>query len=212
MTDEEKKFGLEVGTIPNQRDDAKSTQTPAGPARKKILVVDDSEEIRSLYTDVLKNNNFDVSEAPDGLDALRKMKAGNIPDLVFTGILMPTMGGFDLIREMRKDGRLLQIPIIVNSHRGLPEDQKMAEELGVKDFIIFGFTPPIEVVERIKSALGLQTIFKVVIPLERPDAKKLVDLLKKKQKIDLPEDAKEAELEIRETENGEFSLKLISNR
>lgn len=210
MNNEEKKFEIEVGTIDSQKKGAEPPTTSVKSARKKILVVDDSEKIRSLYTDVLKNNNFDVLEAPDGLDALRKMKAGDIPDLVFTGILMPTLGGFDLIKDMRKDGQLSQIPIIINSHRGLPEDQKKAEELGVKDFIIFGFTPPFEVVERIKSILGLQTIFKVVVPLERIDAKNLFNLLKKKQKMDLPDGLKEAELEIRESENGEFSLKLIA--
>jgi two-component system, chemotaxis family, chemotaxis protein CheY len=117
--------------------------------KTKILIVDDDETVRNLYADVFKERGFEVIEALDGVDGLDKATK-NIPDLVFTGIIMPRMDGFGLIEALKKNVSTCKIPVIVSSHLGREEDKRRAEKLGAKDFVMLGYYTPYEVVERVK--------------------------------------------------------------
>jgi two-component system, chemotaxis family, chemotaxis protein CheY len=116
----------------------------------RILLVDDDENIRTMYAEIFVAAGFSVEEALDGADGLAKA-VKNIPDLIFTGIDMPRMNGFAMIEALRKDPATAGIPIIMSSHRGRKEDETRAREMGVKDFIIFGMITPRQITERIKS-------------------------------------------------------------
>ena len=70
----------------------------------KILLVDDDETIRGMYDDIFKKEGFEVFEAIDGVDGLDKATK-NIPDVIFTGIVMPTMDGFQLMEALKKKCR-----------------------------------------------------------------------------------------------------------
>lgn len=111
-----------------------------------VLIVDDNVEIRERYKGIFENNGFKVLEAEDGIEGLNTATEEK-PNLIFTGIIMPKMDGFDLIKHLKDDARTANIPIMMSSHLGRQEDKLKAQELGVKDFIISDFTPPIEVVK-----------------------------------------------------------------
>jgi PleD family two-component response regulator len=114
----------------------------------KILIVDDDAEARSLYAEVFKTEGFRVIEAEDGLDGINKAIA-NIPDVIFTGIIMPKMDGFGLKEALSKNVATSNIPVVMSSHIGREEDRKKAEEAGVKDFFVAGMVTPKEVVARV---------------------------------------------------------------
>lgn len=116
----------------------------------KILLVDDDVELRETYADIFKEANYEVFEAGDGLEGLDAATA-KLPDIIFTGIVMPRMDGFSMIEALKKTVMTSSIPIVISSHMGREEDRQRADTLGVKDFIIRGTTPPKEVVERISS-------------------------------------------------------------
>lgn len=148
------------------------------PHKKKILIVDDDQLLLGTYSSVFRTNGFDVETASDGETALKMLQGDSaLPDIVFTGIKMPGMEGFELIEKMRADPRLAKIPVAVSSHRGLDEDKKRSESLGVADFIIQGFTTPAEVARRVNVILGIDKKFKISIAPDRFSASQLIETL-----------------------------------
>lgn len=177
---------------------------------KKILIVDDDDFLLGIYAKNFKDEGFDVSTARDGEEAWEIISGGNVPDVVFTGIVMPRMTGFELIAKMQANPDLSKIPIAINSHRGRPEDKNLAQEMAVDDFIVQGFTTPIEVVRRIKILLGIQNIYKIAIAADKYDGLIFINLLNKQQgAVCDPANGKEIFLEIKpKTEKGEFEINL----
>src|SRR3989338_7297454 len=70
--------------------------------KSKIILVDDSDQKRATYSDKFKSEGFEVFEAVDGKKGLELIKEKK-PDLIFTGIDMPEMDGFTMIRELKKN-------------------------------------------------------------------------------------------------------------
>lgn len=120
----------------------------------KILIVDDDDSIRETYVHLLKQNGFEVLEAKDGVEGLDIATSKTGIGLIFTGIIMPRMDGFQLIQSLKEYSNTANIPVIVNSHLGREEDRKKMEELGAKDFIIQGITTPADTMKRILQALN----------------------------------------------------------
>jgi DNA-binding response OmpR family regulator len=176
---------------------------------KRILIVDDDEFLREVYIKNFQDEGFEVLAASDGEEAWGIINSGNIPDIVFTGIVMPRMTGFELIAKMQADEKLKGIPVAINSHRGRPEDQILAKQMNVDDFIIQGTTTPIEAVRRVEALLGIQNKYKVAIVPSKRDATAFVNFLNKQQGTAYDLSAGEIILEIEpKTEKGEFKINL----
>ncbi len=122
--------------------------------KNKVLLVDDDKDIRTMYADLLRENNFEVIEAKDGVEGLDVATSNEGIDLIFTGIIMPRMDGFQLIQSLKEYTNTANIPVIVSSHLGREEDRKHMNKLGVKDFIVQGMTMPAEVIKRILQAIN----------------------------------------------------------
>ncbi len=121
--------------------------------KKKILVVDDDQTQKALYLEVFKSKGYDVSSANDGLEGLEvalKFK----PDLVFTGIIMPRMDGFEFVRNLRNNAITAQVPVILFSHLGREEDKKKSEKFSNVTFMIKGLAGPNVIVDKIKELLA----------------------------------------------------------
>lgn len=139
----------------------------------KILIVDDDVDLRALYAEIFKNANFEVFEANDGLEGLDTATA-KLPDIIFTGIVMPRMDGFSMIEALKKTVMTANIPIVISSHMGREEDRQRADNLGVKDFIIRGTTPPKEVINRISSIFTkIKGEYKIEFSTSGMDAEKM---------------------------------------
>ncbi len=82
--------------------------------RKKILVADDTVTVRKVAARLLASAGYDVLEAEDGRQALDLVQNEH-PDLILLDLLMPKMTGFDVLREIKKIGRVKQTPILIMS-------------------------------------------------------------------------------------------------
>ncbi len=104
---------------------------------KKLLIVEDEDDIREMMRIVLEKRGYYVATAGNGIEALAKIREDK-PDLIITDILMPEMDGYQLFLELRVEN-FANIPILVVTARGLMEDSFRA--MGVEDFIMKPFTP-----------------------------------------------------------------------
>ncbi|MCD6549995.1 response regulator [bacterium] len=120
---------------------------------KKILLVEDEELIITLLKRKLEEEGYDVSVARDGIEGIEKMKQIH-PDLVLLDIIMPRMGGFQVMEEMVKDPDLQSIPVIVISNSGQPVELDRARALGAKDWLIKTEFDPHEVITKVKKQIG----------------------------------------------------------
>ncbi|MBQ2772791.1 MAG: response regulator transcription factor [Clostridia bacterium] len=102
-----------------------------------ILVVDDEIRIRSIIRKYAEFEGHTVSEAGDGMEAVRMARAEQF-DIIILDIMMPELDGFSACREIRKSQ---QTPIIMLSARGEEYDKINGFELGVDDYVIKPFSP-----------------------------------------------------------------------
>lgn len=123
--------------------------------RNKILIVDDDAQTREMYSEIFKKAGYDVSDAEDGVIGLDKATK-ELPDVIFTGIIMPRMDGFTMMEALKKNVSTSNIPVVMSSHLGREHDQKKAKEMGVKDFIVRDMMSPNEVLRRINSVFSLE--------------------------------------------------------
>ena len=120
---------------------------------KKILLVEDEEIMIDLLQKKLTKEGYETSVARDGQEGLEMMKEVK-PDLILLDIIMPKMGGFEVMEEMAKIKELKKIPVIVISNSGQPVELDRAQKLGAKDWLIKTEFDPQEVIEKVKKQLG----------------------------------------------------------
>jgi CheY-like chemotaxis protein len=82
---------------------------------KKILVVEDDTSIRELLVELLESESYEVYSAINGLEALKLLEAGNLPDLILIDLMMPIMDGYSFRTEQLKNTVWSKIPTIVMS-------------------------------------------------------------------------------------------------
>ena len=99
-----------------------------------VLVVDDSLTVRKITGRLLERSGYRVVTAKDGIDALEQM-VELVPDVMLVDIEMPRMDGFDLTRNVRADGRLKAVPIIMITSRTAEKHRNYAAEIGVNHYL-----------------------------------------------------------------------------
>jgi len=104
------------------------------PARRTVLVVDDSVMSRQLVSRYVEALGFDLLTAVDGMEAWGILERV-VPDAVITDLEMPRLNGLNLIRRMRADDRLAEVPAIVISTRGSPADRQAGLEAGADAYL-----------------------------------------------------------------------------
>jgi CheY-like chemotaxis protein len=119
----------------------------------KILLVEDEEIIIDLLRKKLEKEGYQMEIARDGEEGLEKMRKERF-DLILLDIIMPKMGGFEVMEEMKEDEELKKIPVIVISNSGQPVELDRAQKLGAKDWLIKTEFDPQEVLEKVKKQIG----------------------------------------------------------
>lgn len=117
-------------------------------SRQIVLVVDDEHKIREILSLYLTKEGFQVEEAADGVEAIRKIDQIK-PNVIILDIMMPILDGIEVCRQVRKFSR---VPIIMLSARSEDEDRIMGLELGADDYIAKPFNPR-EVIARVNAIL-----------------------------------------------------------
>jgi two-component system alkaline phosphatase synthesis response regulator PhoP len=118
----------------------------------KILVVEDDSNIEQLVTFKLKNSGYEVFNAHNGQEALDFLKKNSV-DLIVTDVMMPIMGGKELVMELKKNPKTRSIPTVMLTSRTLEKEIVEGFELGVEDYIKKPFSPQ-ELIVRIKTVLA----------------------------------------------------------
>ncbi|MGD0883366.1 MAG: response regulator [Thermodesulfovibrionales bacterium] len=130
-----------------------SVTAPAEKAEKKILLVDDSTQSRSIYKNKLNLEGFSVVEASNGVEALKCLREMK-PDIVILDLWMEGIDGFKILQLMSMNPELKRIPVIVLSARVIPADIEKVISLGAKDFLPKMTTSPVKLAQKVKEVLS----------------------------------------------------------
>ena len=117
----------------------------------RVLVADDDPDILTVVKINLELDGFEVDTAVDGEDAMQKATS-TPPNVIILDIMMPRMDGLTALHRLRSQAGTANIPIILLTARGLPEDRVRGLELGADDYI----TKPFDITElaaRVKAVL-----------------------------------------------------------
>jgi two-component system chemotaxis response regulator CheY len=109
---------------------------------KRILIVDDSESIRSLLKFNLESNGYETETASDGYEALKALdEEGKDFQLILTDLHMPNMNGLELIERIRTDENHRFLPILFLTTETNPEMKQRARKAGATGWIVKPFAP-----------------------------------------------------------------------
>jgi len=120
--------------------------------KKTILIIDDELSIRMLLDNFL-GKTYNVSTSNDGLEALKSLEEGNMPDLIVADIQMPNMDGYELLQKIKESGFFKKIPIIMLSGIESSVERVKCLKLGANDYIVKPFNPE-ELAIRIENLIN----------------------------------------------------------
>jgi len=121
---------------------------------KRILVVEDQEDLRGVLRDLLSGSGYAVVEAADGQDALTKAKSER-PDLILMDIQMPVLDGYEATRQIKADPSLAKTPIIAVSSFAMKGDEEKARAAGYIHYVTKPYSP-LQLLRTIRDVLGEQ--------------------------------------------------------
>ena len=119
---------------------------------KTILIIEDDKFLRELIAQKLIKEGFEISEAVDGEEGMKKVKEEK-PDLVLLDLILPGIDGFEVLSRMREESALASIPVIILSNLGQREDVEKGLRMGAVDYLIKAHFTPGEIIDKIKAAL-----------------------------------------------------------
>jgi two-component system cell cycle response regulator DivK len=119
---------------------------------KRILVVDDQEDLRGVLRDLLIGSGYTVIEAADGEAAVAKANSDR-PDLILMDIQMPLIDGYEATRRIKVDPDLKPIPIVAVSSFAMKGDEEKARAAGCDHYVTKPYSP-IQLLRLIRGFLG----------------------------------------------------------
>jgi two-component system, OmpR family, response regulator len=105
---------------------------------RTALVVEDDPDLRGLVRKHLEAMGMAVTEVAEGRAAILHV-AVHRPDLVCLDLMLPELSGYEVCRFMRAEARLREVPILIMSARGLPQDRAYAEQVGASTYLVKPF-------------------------------------------------------------------------
>jgi two-component system cell cycle response regulator DivK len=119
---------------------------------KRILVVEDQEDLRGVLRDLLTGSGYAVIEAGDGEAGVAKAKS-NRPDLILMDIQMPVIDGYEATRRIKLEPALKPIPIIAVSSFAMKGDEEKARAAGCDHYVTKPYSP-MQLLRLIRGFLG----------------------------------------------------------
>ena len=119
---------------------------------KTVLIIEDEPDAAELFAEMMRVSGFRVQKTSSSAPAIHMMTTEK-PDVVLLDIMMPEVSGLDILRQMRRDPNLANIPVIVVSAKSMPADIKNGMEAGASTYL----TKPVgflELKEAVERALG----------------------------------------------------------
>lgn len=118
--------------------------------KRKILLIDDDIFFRKLCRDQLIKAGFDFLEATTGVEGLHKIETDN-PDLILLDLMLPMKSGFEILKKIKSDSALKNIPVVIISNLSQESDIKEGMSLGAQGYFVKGESRLSEVAETIKE-------------------------------------------------------------
>ena len=117
---------------------------------KNILIAEDEDILVNVLKDRFEAEGWSVTVAKDGVEAMEAIGKSKF-DLILLDLLMPQKDGFEVLKEVKGNPELKNLPIIVLSNLGGDEDIKKAMALGADDYFVKTQHPMSEIVEKAKK-------------------------------------------------------------
>jgi len=121
--------------------------------KKRILIVDDEEDILNLLRFRLEANNYEVLTASDGQEGLNKARTER-PDLMILDLMLPKLDGYKVCRMLKFDKIYKAIPIIIFTAKAQQKDEELGKEIGADAYIAKPFEPEV-LLEKMKELLNI---------------------------------------------------------
>src|SRR5690348_6185445 len=118
---------------------------------RKILIIEDENDVADLLTLTLRKAGFRISTSPDGAGGLQKAR-DNKPDFIILDLMLPKMSGLDVCRILKGDTATSRIPILMLTAKAEEIDRIVGLEFGADDYVTKPFSPR-EVTLRIRAIL-----------------------------------------------------------
>jgi len=119
--------------------------------KKKILIVEDDEDIMELISFNLEQEKYSILQAESGEKALQEISK-ELPSLVLLDLMLPEINGLDVCRRLKANSRTQSIPVLMVTAKGDESDIVTGLELGAVDYVTKPFRPK-ELVARVRAAL-----------------------------------------------------------
>lgn len=120
-----------------------------------ILIAEDEDDLREMYTMALTSSGFEVLQAINGKEALEWLeKSYTQIDFILLDIVMPGMDGFEALEKIKKDERFKKILVLVSTNLDNDEDRQQALGMGARDYFVKSQHTPSELVAKIKSVMA----------------------------------------------------------
>lgn len=121
--------------------------------KKNVLIVEDDNFVAEVYSTKLLEMGHEVRIAQNGEEGLLLVEKEK-PDLILLDIIMPVMGGIEMLEKLKGKEEWKNIPIILLTNVGEKESIQKVRGMGVQDYLIKSHFTPAEVIEKIESILG----------------------------------------------------------
>jgi len=119
---------------------------------KTILIIEDDQFLRELIVRKITGEGFSALEAESGEQGIEKTKQEK-PDLILLDLMLPGIGGFEVLKKIKEDKNSNSIPIIILSNLAEPEEMEKGLKMGAVDFLIKAHLTPREIIDKVKSIL-----------------------------------------------------------
>ena len=123
------------------------------PSLFTILLVEDDNFLRDLISQKLKRESFNVIEAIDGEDGVKKT-GEHKPHLILLDLILPGMDGFEVLRDIHGNENFKKIPVIILSNLGQKDDIEKGMRFGAIDYLVKAHNTPGEIVDKVKEVLA----------------------------------------------------------
>ena len=119
----------------------------------RMLIIEDEELLRNLYSELLEMKGFHVETAIDGKAALEQLNEIRKPDLILLDISLPLKDGYQVLSEIRESEELKDIPVLVVTASAMPDDREKIFNSGADDYLSKPVSPEL-LVDQIEMRLS----------------------------------------------------------
>lgn len=126
-----------IGTKPQKQKPSPAKAQTSGLKKTKLLLVEDDPDTRWVMAQVFRDHLYDVIEAEDGIDGVKKVY-DEVPDVIVSDLMMPKMNGLEFVQKLKNDNQTKSIPVLMLTAAGSEDNEIKSFGHGADDFVSKG--------------------------------------------------------------------------